>query len=314
MTVQIETATVIVATTIGTSGDASVIVTSAYMTGSPKTFLVAVTMGDDAAAVALKIRNALVYDADIAAEFLVSGATDKVVLTAHTAKANDTTLNIATANSTCAGITAAPTSANTQAGSGITNGYCTLAQYKAYQRISTTDASDDTFIEGAIETASRYIDSQCGQAFYATSASRYFDTPTNRERRILFDTPLASLTTVTNGDGSVITSTDYYLLPTNDYPKYAIALRDTSSVNWTLSTTSNTQEAITITGTWGSPTVPQDIYLATLEMTKAFYSRRFGENVSMKTIITNAGVVQIPDGVPDWVAEVISTHIRRGFG
>ena len=39
-----------------------------------------------------------------------------VELTALTAAANDGTLNIAIANGTCAGLTAAPTSANTTAG------------------------------------------------------------------------------------------------------------------------------------------------------------------------------------------------------
>ena len=311
--IQIETATVIVATTIGTSGNASVIITSAYMTGSPKTFSVAVVSGDDASAVGLKIRNVLVYDAAVSTEFVVSGATDKVILTAHVAKANDTTLNIATDNSTCTGLTAAPNSANTQTGSGITNGYCTLAEYKAYQRITTTDTGDDTFIESAIESASRYIDSQCRQYFYSSTETRYFDTPANARGTILFDAPLVSVTTVTNGDTSVVASTNYFLLPTNDLPKYGIGLNDTSTVGWTLSTTNNHQSAISVLGAWGFSAVPKDLFLATLEMTKAFYSRRFGENMTMKTIITAGGVVQIPDGVPDWVADVICTHTRTGF-
>ncbi len=44
---------------------------------------------------------------------------------------------------------------------------------------------------------------------------------------------------------------------------------------------------------------PADIESACLDIAKALYSRRFGENVNTKTIITPAGVVQIPDGVPD---------------
>ena len=46
----------------------------------------------------------------------VGGYGTVVELTALTAAANDATLNIAIANGTCAGLTAAPTSANTTAG------------------------------------------------------------------------------------------------------------------------------------------------------------------------------------------------------
>lgn len=47
----------------------------------------------------------------------------------------------------------------------VSNGYCTLAQVKAALRIS--DTSDDTLLEGAIESASRLIDGYCNRSFYA---------------------------------------------------------------------------------------------------------------------------------------------------
>jgi uncharacterized phiE125 gp8 family phage protein len=309
--VQIETSTVV--GPITGAGNIAVVITSAYMTNSPKTFAVAAAGTETSDQAAALIRAALVYDADVAATFLVSGATDKVVLTMHEARANDTTLNISVTNGSCAGLTPALTSANTQAGIGISNGYATLAQYKAYQRITSTDVIDDAFIETAIEAASRHIDSQTRQIFYASTETRYFDTPASGGGEILFDAPLSSVTSVTNGDGNTVTTTDYYLLPTNGTPKYAIGLKDVSSQGWTLSTVNNSQSAIIIVGVWGYSAVPQDIYLACLELTKAFYSRRFGENMTMKTIITAAGVVQVPDGVPDWVAQVLISNMRLGF-
>jgi|GEM_PF-958927 len=115
---QVETATVV--GTITTSGDVSVTVTAAGMNGTPKTVAVAVLIGDDASAVAGKIRTALAADADIGDNttgfFTVSGSGADVVLTKKTKAANDGTLNIAIDNGTCAGLTAAPTSANTTAG------------------------------------------------------------------------------------------------------------------------------------------------------------------------------------------------------
>jgi CSLREA domain-containing protein len=113
-TLQVETATVV--GTITSAGNATVTVTAAGMNNTPKTLNVAVANADSASAVAGKMRTALSADPDVSAFFTVSGATDKIVLTTITAAPNDTTMNIATANGTSAGLTAQPTSANTTAG------------------------------------------------------------------------------------------------------------------------------------------------------------------------------------------------------
>ena len=111
---QVETATAV--GTITTAGNASVVVTAAGMTGSPKTISVAVELGDDADAIAAAIRAALEEDADVTAMFAVSGEDASIVLTRLSYAANDATLNIAIDNDTCAGITTAATSADTTAG------------------------------------------------------------------------------------------------------------------------------------------------------------------------------------------------------
>lgn len=111
---QVETATV--TGTISTAGNATVVVTAAGMTGSPKTISVAVALSDNASAIAGKIRTALAADTAVAAMFDVSGTTTAVVLTRKTPAANDSTLNISIDNGTCAGIATAATSANTTAG------------------------------------------------------------------------------------------------------------------------------------------------------------------------------------------------------
>lgn len=113
-TAQVETATVV--GTITTAGNATVTVTAAGMTGSPKAITVALAESDNAAAIAGKIRTALAADDDITELFAVSGATDKVILTRLIPVANDTTLNIAVADDTSVGITEDATSDNTTAG------------------------------------------------------------------------------------------------------------------------------------------------------------------------------------------------------
>lgn len=117
---QVETATVV--GTISTEGDATVTVTAAGVTGSPKAVTVAVALADDASAVAVKIKAALNADSAITDLFTVGGTAATVTLTAKTAAAHDSTLNIAIANGDCAGLTAAATSTTTTYGTGYVAG------------------------------------------------------------------------------------------------------------------------------------------------------------------------------------------------
>jgi hypothetical protein len=117
-TQQVETATAV--GTITTAGNATVTVTAAGMTGSPKAISVAVLLDDTASEWAEKVRVALAADTDVTALFAVSGTTTAIVLTRLTnlgcAFANDATLNIALADDTSAGITEAAASVDTTAG------------------------------------------------------------------------------------------------------------------------------------------------------------------------------------------------------
>lgn len=125
-TAQVETATA--AGTATSSGNVSVTVTAAGMTGSPKTIAVPILINDTPSQWAEKVRTALAADADVSALFSVSGATDLIVLTRKPIKtttgsnasvsfyaANDSTLNINLQAGTT-GVTSAATSANTTAG------------------------------------------------------------------------------------------------------------------------------------------------------------------------------------------------------
>jgi hypothetical protein len=111
---QAETATAV--GTITGSGDATVIVTAAGMTGTPKTLSVAVLENDLPADWAAKVRTALGLDAAVIALFTVGGSGAEISLTRTIPAANDATLNISLDNGTCTGITTAGTSADTTAG------------------------------------------------------------------------------------------------------------------------------------------------------------------------------------------------------
>lgn len=97
-----------------TAGNATLTFTSA-LTGV-LSIVVALATNDSQNTVATKFRAALNANATFAAYFIASGATNAVIMTALTAAANDSTLNLAYADTTSAGLTDSATSTNTTAG------------------------------------------------------------------------------------------------------------------------------------------------------------------------------------------------------
>lgn len=116
-TAQVETATI----ATGATASANVVV-AVTVNGSSTSTNVAVTNGDSAAVVAAKIAQALTVTG-----YTVTSSGSKVVLTATTPAANDTTLNVSIDGTTNAtGVTNAPTSVDTTAGAAATSEVVTL--------------------------------------------------------------------------------------------------------------------------------------------------------------------------------------------
>jgi hypothetical protein len=318
-TQQIETATII--GTITKAGNASLVVTSAYMPNSPKTVTFAVGLGDDAAAVADAGRTALALTADVTSVFAVSGTGADIVLTSHVARANDTTLNIASDNDTCEGLTAAPTSTDTQAGTGITNGYATLAEFKAYilprgGGAVTADVADDAVIEDLIEAASRDIDKFCARQFWAESSdSTAYYTPEASD--ILFILDYASITSVSTDDtadrtwATTLDPADFDELPFNHtaegLPITRLEIAPLSSEGFPI-----VSKGVKIVGKRGWPSVPDDIKSACLEITMERWMNRSGQtSVAGQVTVTAAGVVIRPGGISDSVMASLRGRMRE---
>lgn len=111
---QVETA--VIAGTITGSGNATLTITSALVTGSPLAVSVALLEDDTPAIVATKAAATLNATAAVSAHFIASADAENLILTARKAAANDATLNIAYDNDTCTGLTPDATSNNTTAG------------------------------------------------------------------------------------------------------------------------------------------------------------------------------------------------------
>lgn len=192
--------------------------------------------------------------------------------------------------------------------------YLTAIELKSYARIESPDGIDDVVISNLISAASRYIDRFTGRRFYASTETHYLDLPVSGiDRRILFlDDDLLSVTTLTNGDTTVITSTYYDLLPLNSSPKFAIRLKNSSTYNWEPKNGSDRIGAISIAGSWGySSTTPDDIKQACYEMALTAYRRRstIGSG-QMAGAILPSGVTVMPEDVSKTVMQILRGYVR----
>jgi hypothetical protein len=98
-------ATVVATGTVTGSGDATVTVTAAGLSGSPLSLNVAVAAGDTAAVWAGKVRQALIANASITDLFAVTGFGSSIQLEHINPQTNDATLVVALATGTATGIT-----------------------------------------------------------------------------------------------------------------------------------------------------------------------------------------------------------------
>lgn len=192
----------------------------------------------------------------------------------------------------------------------ITNGYSILADAKNLLRIETPHSVDDGVIEQMVEHASRVIDRLSGRTFYSRTETHYYDVPHGRSL-FIDDDDLLTISTLTNGDGTIITSADYKIYPRNTTPKWEIRLNESSSIVWSPDANGNTEGVITVAGGWGFASVaPGDIVDACLDIVVSAYHRRAGENISGQATITAAGVVITPQDIPSKAAAIIKAYRR----
>lgn len=155
----------------------------------------------------------------------------------------------------------------------ITNGYATLQELKTWLGISGT--TDDTRLEAAIEAASRAIDAECSRQFYATTATRYFETDVP-ERCDLND-DLLSVTSIAydstgRRDYITLAGTDYELEP-EAAPYRTIFIAPGANVFFPI----DQRRAVRVVGSWGYCTTgsqPQAVTRACLLLATRYFKRK----------------------------------------
>lgn len=201
----------------------------------------------------------------------------------------------------------------------ITNGYATLAEYKAWITMRGSDVSfdvsDDVVIEDLIESASRYFDRETGKRFYkdSTDQTRYY----TAENNLIVDIdPISASPTSVSVDTTGLRSytaltggTDFEVLPYNaalkgqPYTQLAI-ITSTTSYYFPI-----TAKGIKVVGKFGYPSAPDDVKTATLEIAQALNNMRSGQSSGGNITVTAAGIVIRPQEVPPYAQRVIS-HYR----
>jgi len=192
----------------------------------------------------------------------------------------------------------------------VTNGYITLAEYLEYAKIDSTDANDDALIERFIEAASRRIDQITGLKFYTASVTLYYDYP--QSRTLKFGKWLTAVSSITNGDGNAIASSQYNLLPYDGPPYYGVKLLDTATTLWLPTTAGSYEKCITVAGTESyAASVPENIKQACKEIVKSSYNRRMGKNMETTERVTSYGVIVSAVDIPNSAYQALQSYKQR---
>lgn len=188
--------------------------------------------------------------------------------------------------------------------------YCTLQQIKDH--LGITEADDDDLLTALIANAQSIIDGFCHRSFEATAdTTRTFDAVTDVwGDTLLFDEDLASITSVTNGDSTTVTASQYVTEPRNRTPYYGITIRSDADVVWTY--TDYHENAISIVGRWAySSTAPSDINYYCKYLAAWLYRQKDTTADIDRPLLAGDGTVVLPQQLPAVVVAGLATYRRR---
>jgi hypothetical protein len=190
-------------------------------------------------------------------------------------------------------------------------GYVTTTAFKQYRGITAT--KDDALIVALVTRAQAQVESYCDRTIVAptTAATRYYDAirDTSDDLRTLYlDADLASITTITNGDGTTVATTHYITEPRNAAPYRSIRLTALADDNFTY--TAAPEDAIKVLGRWGYSTkAPAAVQQATIRLAAYMYAQKDVSTFDV-TMFPDAGVMQVPQGMPRDVRELLEPFRR----
>ena len=185
--------------------------------------------------------------------------------------------------------------------------YVTLAEIKTELRITSSEA--DTKLSGFIATAKERIDDYCMRTFEADEdETRSYGMRDVRGAKLRFRADLAQITSITNGDGQLIPSSEYRPLPRNETPLYGVELKTTSVWSW-----ADADSEIEVVGRWAySVTRPDIINRAAVRLVCYWYDLSATNLHGAKIVGDGEGTrVIVPKDLPGEVLSMLAAKRRK---
>jgi len=191
--------------------------------------------------------------------------------------------------------------------------YATLADYRAYLASLTSgsgpssySAADDTFQTGCLAAAQQFIEDETFRHFEAVTETRYYrvNAVSYQDPQVLIlDDDLLTITTLTNANGDVVNSSQYWLLPDNWFPKYAIQLKFSSVWQFPI------DGRVSVAGTWGyMASANADVKRITYRL--AYLEQQRRSATGAVAVLGQTGIVQYEAEVPKDIAYWLRKHTR----
>lgn len=186
--------------------------------------------------------------------------------------------------------------------------YCTIVEIQQSGRLDIVGDAYDATLTSLVTACSRWIDAYCrvpDDGFAVSVAStRYFGRDDTDGNALLFDTPLVSLTTLTDGSGAVLGTDTYRLLPRNTSPKYGLELTSGYAWQWAA------DGEIAVTGLWGAAaTVPAPVAEA-CRILVSWMFKRYQAGLQDVTATPEIGQAIYAESVPKQVKALLAPYKR----
>jgi len=191
--------------------------------------------------------------------------------------------------------------------------YVTVDELKSFLNVTSSDRDEQ--YASLVREASRVLDRVTHRRFYLPTddETKVYDIPDGSV--LLFNDYLWSVTTVTNGDGTIITNSQYWLWPANSYPKMSIELKPSQGIVWLPNSSGDYKQVIQIAGQWGFMAEPDHtVKLAVKQLVSSLIVRQGNQGIRTKRIgeyLVTFQKMQRTDDLPADVQMVLGSLLEH---
>lgn len=177
--------------------------------------------------------------------------------------------------------------------------YTTTAKIKEYLGIPSAVTTDDTLLGDLLLRASQIINDETGQSFEAVTATKLYYRNSISFNTLPYylelDEYCQTVTELVNGNGQIIPSNGYILLPKNKKAFTKIYLK--SDYSWEYDDLY--ESFVSVTGTWGLyATCPKDVEHYTIRLVTYLYKQKDNHQDLDRTLIAGNTTI-LPQSMPN---------------